>query len=304
MKIDGKVIATSILDKLKQDVEKLREKNIIPHLVIVLVGNDPASESYVKQKVIRSEAIGAKVTLLRFPESVSQEELETTMQQLNNDNNVHGVIVQRPLPPQLDDERINKLTTVNKDIDAFLPNSPFTMPLAAAVVVILEKIYQVYSSSEVPPKADESRSSNTNSSRFNSNNNFIHWLQSQSIAIIGKGSTGGGPVIELLKQKGINPIVIDSKTQDRENKLKKADIIIAAVGKQGILKVKDIKKGAILVCVGMGKGEDGKLHGDYEPNEVEHIASYYTPVPGGVGPVNVAMLLKNLIQAAKMQSKQ
>lgn len=285
MKVDGKAIAQELLDQLKQDVAKRTQQNNIPHLVIVLVGTDPASESYVKQKVLKAEFIGAKATVRRFPETVSQTELEATIQHVNNDNNVHGVIVQRPLPPHLNSKHIDKLTNPTKDIDAFLPNSPYTMPLAAAVIVILEHIY-----------------GSIKESRTIVEHNFTQWLQSQSIVIMGKGATGGGPVIELLKQKGIKPLVIDSKTQDRETKLKKADIIVAAVGKQGILKAKDIKKGAILICVGMEKGKDGKLHGDYEPKDIEHIASFYTPVPGGVGPVNVTMLLQNLIQATKQQT--
>lgn len=130
---------------------------------------------------------------------------------------------------------------------------------------------------------------------------FKTWLQSQNIILLGKGPTGGGPILKYLKTLHITPHLIDSKTKDANQLIKQADIIITAVGKN-VLKPKSLKQDVILISVGLFKGADGKLHGDYEEKEIEHLASFYTPTPGGVGPVNVAMLMDNLITAAEKQT--
>lgn len=277
MKIDGREIAKNIFLELSNKVTTLQEKGITPHLAIILVGNDPASESYVRQKELKAANIGAKTTLIRFPQTVTEEELIKKIKQLNNDNNIHGIIVQRPLPPYIDGNAINILTDPKKDIDAFHPATTFTMPLAAAVIKVLEEIHKLDTH----------------------NPDFLSWIQSKNIVVIGKGETGGGPVITKLKELGAKPLVIDSKTQNPKELTKNADIIISATGRPNILNSSMIKKGVILIAVGMYRGEDEKMHGDYQENDIIDVASYYTPVPGGIGPVNVAMLLKNLVKAAE-----
>lgn len=285
MRIDGKTIAASIFEELIQKVEALKIKSmpadrqgITPHVAIILVGDDPASASYVRQKILKAEKIGAKATLYNLESTIQNSALFELIKKLNADSNIHGIIVQRPLPKHIDSQKVNFLVDSKKDIDAFQKNSPYEMPLAAAVIEILTHIH-----SQIP-KIDST---------------LIKWLLQQTIVVVGKGETGGGPTIELLKKLGATPHVIDSKTQNPHELLQKADIIISTVGRPDIVKTEYLKKGVILVGVGMYKGDDGKLHADYNEEEIQDIASFYTPVPGGVGPVNVAMLLKNLTIAAE-----
>lgn len=277
MKIDGKAIASQLFQNLHHQVVLLSKKQIIPHLAIILVGNDPASVSYVRRKQKKAEEIGAKATILTYDASITNEELLRVIEQLNTDSTVHGIIVQRPLPEHIDTQAVNNAVIPQKDIDAFHTNTPFTMPLAKAALILLEHVYQSEKQSD----------------------NFDSWLISKNIAVIGKGETGGGPVITLLEAKGIHPAVIDSKTKNPETITKHADIIITAVGKTRVLTKEMIKKGAILISIGQHKQSDGKFHGDYEEDDIQHQASFYSPTPSGVGPVNVACLLENLLQASK-----
>lgn len=270
MRIDGNKIAEQILSQLSKRTENLKRNKIDPHLVIFLVGNDPASETYVKQKENKAKIIGAKTTVIRLPSSADEDLILSKISKLNADPIIHGIIVQRPLPSQINEEKIDSAVDPKKDIDSFHPKSPYTMPLAAAVLRILKEVLRNISD-----------------------------LESKKIAIIGKGKTGGGPVIEIFRKMNIVPKVIDSKTQNPSEITKRADIIISAVGKSNVVKADMIKKGAVLISIGLHKENDGKLHGDYEEEEIKDIASFYTPTPGGVGPVNVAMLLGNLIQAAE-----
>ncbi|OGH18643.1 MAG: hypothetical protein A3F31_01550 [Candidatus Levybacteria bacterium RIFCSPHIGHO2_12_FULL_38_12] len=285
MKIDGKAIAREIFEELKIRVQNLKEQNIVPHLAIILVGDDPASVSYVNRKKKKGEEIGAAATMYNFPSNISTDTLLKLLKKLNEEPKIHGIIVQRPLPNHVDSELINQAVKPKKDIDAFRKDSPYLMPLASAVLKILEHIYSVISSASERSLASFEMTKG--------------WLKSQSIVVIGKGETGGGPVIAMLKKMGIQPCVIDSKTKNQELLTQNADIIISTVGKLNIIKSTELKKGVILIGVGMYKGIDDKLHGDYEEEDIKNIASFYTPVPGGVGPINVAMLLENLLQATK-----
>ncbi len=277
MKIDGKAIAQELLDDLQKRVILLKEKNCIPHLAIILVGNDPASEAYVAQKQKKAEQIGMQATVIPLLATVSHEELLSEITTLNKNSFIHGVIVQRPLPKQIDGKEIDMAIDPKKDVDGFHKNSPFAMPLAEAVV----KILQV-----AKTKAEDT-------------SDFSTWLQKKRIVVVGKGETGGGPIITLLTKLGNKPEVIDSKTKNPNEQTKKANIIISAVGKTDVVKAENIENGVILVSVGLHREVDGKLHGDYEEEKIKNIASFFTPTPGGVGPVNVAMLLENVISAAE-----
>lgn len=270
MIIDGREIARKIFEDLKKRVGELREKNIIPHLTIILLGNDPSSESYVRQKELKAANIGALTTVYNLPVTINQEQLLSTIEQLNNDNHVHGIIVQRPLPPHIDPTKIDEAVRSEKDVDGFRHNSPFLPPLGIAVYKILTQVGK---------------------------------LSNKKIVIMGKGKTGGSPVMQVLKQRDIPFTLTDSKTENPEKIISEADIIVAAVGKPNIITKTMIKKGVVLIGIGMHKGEDGKLHGDYDEEQIKDIASFYTPIPGGVGPVNVAMLLSNLVTAAEKNTK-
>lgn len=287
MKIDGTQIASKIFEELKSQVQKLREKNIIPQLGIILVGDDPASVAYVNQKKIKGEKICAKISIKHISSNTSQKILLSTIEQLNNDNDVHGIIVQQPLPPQINLEKITQAIDPAKDVDGFHLKSKFQPPIALAVFKILEVTFD-HLRGGIAPAAHLEAESNK-------------WLETKKIVIIGKGETGGKPIIQMLEKMNLNPIIIDSKTQNATEITKTADIIISTVGKSNIIKPEMIKKGVILVSIGLNKGEDGKLHGDYEEDKIKNLASFYTPTPGGVGPVNVAMLLKNLITSTTIR---
>ncbi|MBI2613156.1 MAG: bifunctional 5,10-methylenetetrahydrofolate dehydrogenase/5,10-methenyltetrahydrofolate cyclohydrolase [Candidatus Levybacteria bacterium] len=272
MKIDGRKIAEKILEELKIKVKKLQKKNIVPNLAIILIGNDTASLAYVNQKKLKAKQIGVKTTIVNLESRIQNSELNEILKNLNNDNAVNGIIVQRPVPQAINTEKLDKIIDPKKDVDGFHPKSKFEPPIALAVLKILEKIYE---------------------------GGFKKWLKNKKIAVIGKGETGGKPIINSFKKMGINPIVIDSKTENPQNLTKTADIIISAVGKPQVIKPEMIKKGATLISVGLHKGTDGKLHGDYDEEKIKNVASFYTPTPGGVGPINVAYLLKNVVTACE-----
>jgi len=284
MKVDGKKIAEQIFEDLKQKIILLKKRHIIPHLAIILVGNNPASVSYVNQKKIKSEYIGAKTTDYNFKDQTNQIEIEELVKKLNKDPKTHGIIIQRPLPAYINEQFAKDIVTPEKDIDGFLSHSKFVEPIAEAVLEILKTIH-----ADIQLK--ESQEQGKACFPFN------EWLKLKNIVVVGKGPTGGKPVINLFRKLGVEPLIVDSKTPNPGKIVKAAEILISTVGRQ-VIRTNEVKKGAIVIGIGMHKKrEDGKLYPDYDQEEIAKIASYYTPVPGGVGPINVAMLLKNLINS-------
>ena len=275
MIINGREISSQILEDLKQRVEKLKEKNVIPHLYIILLSNDPSSQSYVKQKMLKGEQIGVRITIDKESFGESQNKLIEKIERLNNDKFVHGIIVQRPMPKTFDEEKIVKSISPLKDVDGFNSGSKFKAPIGQAVLKLLRTIHP---------------------------DDFDHWLKQQKITVLGKGITAGTPIINTLITTGIKPEIITSNSENKEEILKKSDIVISAVGKPDVINSLDLKKDVILIGVGIHKEKDGKFHGDFNEEEIQNIASFYTPTPGGVGPVNVSFLLKNLVEACENQS--
>ncbi|MBI4084290.1 MAG: bifunctional 5,10-methylenetetrahydrofolate dehydrogenase/5,10-methenyltetrahydrofolate cyclohydrolase [Candidatus Levybacteria bacterium] len=277
MRIDGQEIASTIFADLKKRIEKLKKKQITPHLVVMLVGNDQASHAYVKQKQKKGEEIGALVTVQMYGEDATTDQLLTEILKLNQDPLVHAIVVQQPLPGHIDTQKLVDNTDPKKDVDGFHIDSSFTPPIAEAAIHALDTI------------------------RFHlvQGGTLTEWLAAKRIVVIGKGETGGAPIIAKLQKLAIALKTIDSKTENPTGVMRQADIIISCVGKSGIIKADFLKKGVVLIGIGMHRGSDGKLHGDYEENDIKNIASYYTPIPGGIGPVNVAMLLKNVLIASE-----
>ncbi|MCL4353172.1 bifunctional 5,10-methylenetetrahydrofolate dehydrogenase/5,10-methenyltetrahydrofolate cyclohydrolase [Patescibacteria group bacterium] len=273
--LNGKNLAGNILKRLGRKTNELRKRGKIPRLAIIYIGSDLSSKSYIGQKEKKAQILGIQTTIYRFRESVEDDAIIKLINKLNS-SSVNGIIIQQPLPKHLDKDSIIMAVAADKDVDGFRPDSKYDSPIALAVNYILEYIFR--------------------SSRNSNNKNihkFIGWLSTKDILIIGKGATGGGPVINFFRKKGLNINVIDTKTRNKKELLKNADIIISAVGKKSVIRANLIKKGVILIGIGL-HNENGKLCGDYDENEIKDIASFYTPTPGGVGPVNVAMLLKNL----------
>lgn len=289
MKIDGRKIAAGVLKDLKVEVKKLKKKKIIPHLAVILVGNDAASISYIKQKQQAVKKIGAKVILHHFKKTPPYQKIAEYIKELSNDPGVHGVIVQRPLPPSLSAQSLIGRISLKKDVDGFLPKTPFTPPIGLAISKILGHIYFHEILKRRTPREDFSKK-------------LLSFLKNKKIVLIGRGETAGQPIAETLSKNRLNFIIINSQTEHPEEYIKQADIVISTVGKPGIVKPGDLKPGVILVGIGI-RTEKHKLKGDYEEGEVSKIAAYYTPTPRGTGPVNVACLMQNLIFAAELQKR-
>ncbi|HYK09133.1 MAG TPA: bifunctional 5,10-methylenetetrahydrofolate dehydrogenase/5,10-methenyltetrahydrofolate cyclohydrolase [Candidatus Eisenbacteria bacterium] len=280
MILDGKTVANYILAGLIERVDLLEsEHHIQPHLAVVRVGDNPETTSYIAQKEKKAKEIGVVVSVYNHEENVSQETLQETIDFLQRDESIHGIILQLPIPKTLNEKALIASIMPTKDVDGFVANSPFTVPLAAAIMKLLE----------VPMMKETVATGES----------FNEWLQSKNIVVMGKGPTGGLPIIAQLQERGADPIIIDSTTPNPSFITKAADIIITAVGKPGILTKDMITKDTILLNVGMTRGDDEKFYGDYKEDDIKDIAGWYTPTPGGVGPVNVACLLENVILAAE-----
>lgn len=284
MIIDGKTISNYILADLLNRVDELEEDfKIQPHLAVLRVGDDPAISSYIAQKEKMAKQIGAVVSVYNFPDSISQKALKESMDFLQEKTDVHGVILQLPVPRHIDYEALIKDIHPSKDVDGFVPSSPFVIPIANAVLKILE----------IPMIKQTEKTGES----------FNDWLRSKKIVVMGKGKTGGLPIIELLRERGADVTVIDSKTQNPAEITQQADIVVTAVGKPHVLTADMIKKDAILIGIGMSRTEEGAFAGDYDEEDIKDKAEWYTPIPGGVGPVNVACLMENLVLAAENSAR-
>lgn len=304
MIIDGRIIASSIKDSLKEKIAALRSQSIIPHLAVILVGNDPGSQTYVKQKQKIGEELGIKISLfnidsakntpgvaskLGFPRGEGiKKELINIVQKLNSDPLVHGIIIQRPVPLDISKEELNLLVIPQKDVDGFHPKTQFTPPIALAVLKILEYIF-VTAKSQMHAIA---------SICYQRENTLLLWLKNKRILVIGRGETAGKPIAETLQKMGLKIVIAHSKTTQLDQLVKLADIVITCVGRANIVRRNMVSDKTVLIGVGLHR-ENGKLKTDYNQVEVANKVAFYTPVPGGVGPVNVACLFENLILAAK-----
>lgn len=280
MILDGKLIASEILGELKVRVDKLKKKGITPTLAVILMGDDASSIAYIRQKELKAKEIGAQIQIYKFDASVTESEIETLVKKLDADKNIHGIILQRPSPKQVNVNKLVEFISPQKEVDGFEIDSPYEIPVAKAVFVMLEKAFE----------------------NLKLEQDFISWHKTKNIAVLGKGETAGMPIINTFIKLGIDSKVIDSKTQNREELIKNADILISAVGKINIIDTSLLKKGVILIGVGLSTNNEGKTRGDFDMEKASEIASFYSPTPGGVGPVNVASLMKNLVEATETLS--
>ena len=280
MIIDGRAISSQILEDLKKRVKKLKAKGVTPTLAVILIGDQKASAIYVRQKEIKAKGVGVDPQIYRFEDHITNEEIETLVKKLDKNPKIHGIILQRPAPPQIRVEEIEEFISPVKEVDGFGINSIYAVPVAAATLKMIENAYD----------------------NLNINEPFIDWLKSKKVVVIGKGETGGKTIIQILRKNGVEPFIVDSKTENKDARIKEGDIVVSAVGKSGVVTGLNLKKGAILVGVGIFS-QDGKTRGDYEESEIENIASFYSPTPGGVGPVNVSMLMENVVEASENLSE-
>lgn len=279
MKIDGREIASLIKENQKPAVLQLKKKNHVPHLTVVFVGDDLSSEAYIRQKKLYGESLGIAVTVDHFSAKTDPETFLTHIKQLNSRNDVTGIIIQRPVPLTISKETLDLSVIPQKDVDGFHPQSQFQPPVALAVVKIIEYVYQI----ERP------------------NSPFAEIVKKKNILIIGRGESGGKPISETLTKMDIPVTIANSKTENIKKLALESDIIISCVGKSHIVRREMVTNKTVLIGVGL-HSENGKLHTDYDEEEIKDRVAFFTPVPGGVGPVNVACLFENVIRASSHSS--
>lgn len=277
--IDGKAHAAAIKKEVTAEAAQFYMKNkVIPHLVVLIVGEDPASEVYVRNKHKACEDVGFRSTILRHPANETEENLLMAIEGLNNNPEVHGILVQLPLPKHLNEEKILLAIDPKKDVDSFHPynvgklmigNYAFAPCTPAGIMEMLkrEKIA----------------------------------VEGKECVVIGRSNIVGKPIAQFLMQANGTVTVCHSKTRNLSGVCRRADILVCAIGKPKFVTEDYIKPGAVVIDVGINR-LDGKLCGDVDFEAIKDIASYITPVPGGCGPMTIAMLLKNTLKAAKLQT--
>ena len=278
--IDGKETSRIIREEIKAEAEKLTKLGTQPGLAVIIAGEDPASKIYVRNKKKACEEVGFYSEEYALPGDVTEEELSALIDKLNADDKIHGVLVQSPLPKHLDEKRIVARILPCKDVDAFseenvgkitLGQARF-LPCTPAGIMELLKRYNIET-------------------------------EGKSAVVIGRSNIVGKPMALLLLEGNSTVTICHSRTKNLAEYTKKADIVVAAVGKSRLVTGDMIKDGAVVIDVGMNRDENGKLTGDVAFDECEKIASYITPVPGGVGPMTITMLLKNTLTSAKESAK-
>ncbi|MFA7744663.1 bifunctional methylenetetrahydrofolate dehydrogenase/methenyltetrahydrofolate cyclohydrolase FolD [Salinicoccus roseus] len=272
--LNGREIAKEYRAGLAEEVEKLKNKGITPNLTVVIVGNDGASLSYVRSKNKAAEKIGMTSDIVHLDEDTSEEEVLSTIDRLNNDDAVNGILVQVPLPKQVSEEKVLEAIAPHKDVDGFHP-------------VNIGRLY-TGQRTFVPctPLGIMELLKHTGS------------LEGKDVAVIGRSHIVGQPVAKLLTNENATVTLMHSRTKDMTARLKDYDVIVSAVGAPGLVTGEHLKEGAIVIDVG-NTVVDEKLVGDVDFDSAKEVASYITPVPGGVGPLTITMVLNNTLLAAK-----
>ena len=279
--INGKVISAQIRAEITEETKGFTEENgYAPGLAVVIVGNDPASQVYVRNKKRGCAEVGFYSEEYELPENTTEEELLKLIDKLNKDDKIHGILVQLPLPRHLDEKKILLAINPSKDVDAFHPvnvgkimigDYDFLPCTPAGVMQLIER-------SEVDVKG-------------------------KNCVVLGRSNIVGKPMAMLLLHANGTVTICHSKTKNLKEICRSADILVASVGKPNFVGADMVKEGAVVIDVGINRLDDGKLCGDVNFSEVEPIASYITPVPGGVGPMTITMLLENTLTAAKLAAK-
>lgn len=287
MKINGKQIAKKIITYLKKEVKKLKKK---PMLAVFLIGNSEENLSFVKMKKKAVKKIRGKFKLIHFKKTPNFESFANKLKSVAEDPGVTGIIIQQPLPSSFTTESLFNYIPQEKEIEGHKRKSPYFPPLGLAVLTIIKYIFKAGNKKTVDELIVDPRKELA----F-----FKNVLKRKKIVLIGRGITGGQPIGQTLYIMKVNFINIHRQTPNPELFYQDADIIISAVGKK-VLTKEMLKPQLILINVGLRK-EDGNWKGDYDENEIKNTASFYTPTPGGVGPLDIAYLMYNLVEATKMQ---
>ena len=274
--IDGKLISTQIKDELKAEVATLKKKGIVPCLAVIQVGNDPASSVYVNNKKKACAYIGIESLAYELDENITQVELLTIIDELNHNDMVNGILVQLPLPKHIDEEAVIKAIVPEKDVDGFHPETVGNMcigskgflPCTPAGVIQLLKRSNIE-------------------------------IEGKECVVIGRSNIVGKPMALLLLRENGTVTITHSRTKDLKEITKRADILVAAIGKPKFVTADYIKEGAVVIDVGIHRNEDNKLCGDVDFDDVVDKVSAITPVPGGVGPMTIAMLMNNCVETVR-----
>ncbi|HDF5047098.1 TPA: bifunctional methylenetetrahydrofolate dehydrogenase/methenyltetrahydrofolate cyclohydrolase FolD [Staphylococcus aureus] len=276
--LDGKQIAKDYRQGLQNQVEALKEKGFTPKLSVILVGNDGASQSYVRSKKKAAEKIGMISEIVHLEETATEEEVLNELNRLNNDDSVSGILVQVPLPKQISEQKILEAINPDKDVDGFHPINIGKLYIDEQTFVPCTPLGIM----EILKHADID-------------------LEGKNAVVIGRSHIVGQPVSKLLLQKNASVTILHSRSKDMASYLKDADVIVSAVGKPGLVTKDVVKEGAVIIDVGNTPDENGKLKGDVDYDAVKEIAGAITPVPGGVGPLTITMVLNNTLLAEKMR---
>lgn len=277
--IDGKAVSKKVKEDVKAECEQLKAKGVTPGLAVIIVGDDPASQVYVHNKEVACEVCGFYSVKYALPAETTQEELNALIDKLNKDDKINGILCQLPLPSHLDDKEVINRIDPLKDVDAF-------HPVNVGAIMIGDYNYLPCTPAGVME--------------------LIHStgidVSGKKAVVMGRSNIVGKPMAMLLLHENATVEITHSRTQNLADVTKEADILVAAIGKAKFVKADMVKDGAVVIDVGMNRDENGKLCGDVDFEDVKDKCSFITPVPGGVGPMTIAMLMKNTLTAAKIQN--
>ena len=277
--IDGKAVSKKVKEDVKAECEQLKAKGVTPGLAVIIVGDDPASQVYVHNKEVACEVCGFYSVKYALPAETTQEELNALIDKLNKDDKINGILCQLPLPSHLDDKEVINRIDPLKDVDAF-------HPVNVGAIMIGDYNYLPCTPAGVME--------------------LIHStgvdVSGKKAVVMGRSNIVGKPMAMLLLHENATVEITHSRTRDLVEITKGADILVAAIGKAKFVKADMVKDGAVVIDVGMNRDENGKLCGDVDFDDVKDKCSFITPVPGGVGPMTIAMLMKNTLTAAKIQN--
>ena len=278
--IDGKKLAKTTRENLRLEVEELKENGINPKLAVIMVGNNSASQIYVRNKSRACDEVGIEFEEYLLPTTTEQSELLNLIDKLNKQEDINGILLQSPIPDGLDINEAFRKISPEKDVDGFHPVNVGKLVLGQDTFVSctpygIMRMFEAYNID----------------------------LEGKNAVVIGRSNIVGKPMSHCLLNKNATVTICHSRTKNLAEITKRADILVAAIGKAEVVKADMVKEGAVVIDVGINRTEEGKLKGDVDFENVSKKASYITPVPGGVGPMTIAMLMNNVVKAAKMQNK-
>lgn len=277
--IDGKAVSKQVRERVAAQTQELKQQGVVPGLAVIIVGEDPASQVYVRNKEKACEEVGFYSEKFALPENTTQQELNELVKELNGRKEINGILCQLPLPKHLDDKEVINLIDPIKDVDAF-------HPVNVGAIMIGDYNFLPCTPAGVME--------------------LIHStgvdVAGKKAVVIGRSNIVGKPMAMLLLHENATVEITHSKTQNLADITKEADILVAAIGRAKFVTADMVKEGAVVIDVGMNRDENGKLCGDVDFDDVKEKCSYITPVPGGVGPMTISMLMQNTLTAAKIQN--